>query len=465
MTRYTSMRFYLAKSKIPIALLIYLQLFYTSKLNSQHVYSPNRLKIFESFIYADQHEQRKALQMLKQDWNPGYVHFIPELIHYTENGLANLQLLDILQSKTGQQYGRDFFSWMEWLWQSPEIYPYFYFDFKANLYKHIDPKFEAYFAGRYEQSSIRIDEVLWGGVRQDGIPPLRYPKMIPSRKADYLAESDVVFGMVINNIPKAYPKRILGWHEMVVDKFGKMDVAGVYCTLCGTMIAYNLEFDGVKHDLGTSGFLYRSNKLMYDRDTQSLWSTIDGEPVLGPLVDQGIKLETYSVNTTTWGEWRALHPNTQVLSMETGHQRDYSEGAAYQSYFATDDLMFPVAHQNPLLQNKQEVLIVRTQNYEDDPLAISIDFLKRKGIHQDWIGAASIVVLMGKDGMARAYNATSYQFQKFKNGVLVDDEGRIWQVHSDRLQYKDGTILERIPSHRIFWFAWLAAYPDTRLVK
>ena len=84
----------------------------------------------------------------------------------------------------------------------------------------------------------------------------------------------------------------------------------------------------MRHNLGTSGFLYRSNKLMYDQDTQSLWNTIWGQPVVGPLVDRGIVLERLSVVTTTWGEWRRRHPDTKVLSLNTGYDRDYTEGAA-----------------------------------------------------------------------------------------------------------------------------------------
>ena len=145
-----------------------------------------------------------------------------------------------------------------------------------------------------------------------------------------------------NGDVRAYPKRILAWHELFTDEVGRVPVAGVYCTLCGTVILFETEHDGVRHELGTSGFLYRSNKLMYDRATQSLWSTFGGRPVIGPLAMEDIRLEVRSVVTTTWGEWRRRHPTTKVLSLNTGHRRDYSEGAAYREYFSTDELMFNV---------------------------------------------------------------------------------------------------------------------------
>ena len=119
---------------------------------------------------------------------------------------------------------------------------------------------------------------MWGGVRQDAIPPLRFPKLIDAEDATYLSNNQVVFGLMINDSARAYPKRILAWHEMVIDEVGGEPVAGVYCTLCGSMIIYKTTHRGENHELGTSGFLYRSNKLMYDKKTQSLWSTLRGNP-------------------------------------------------------------------------------------------------------------------------------------------------------------------------------------------
>ncbi|MEP1140266.1 MAG: DUF3179 domain-containing (seleno)protein [Balneola sp.] len=142
---------------------------------------------------------------------------------------------------------------------------------------------------------MRLDEIRWGGVRQDGIPPLRDPKMISAKEADYLGDKDVVFGIEVNGDVRAYPKRILAWHEMFVDEVGGEKLAGVYCTLCGTAILFKTEHEGVNHEIGTSGFLYRSNKLMYDKATQSLWNTLQGKPVVGPLVGKGIRLEHLSV--------------------------------------------------------------------------------------------------------------------------------------------------------------------------
>ncbi|NNE29367.1 MAG: DUF3179 domain-containing protein, partial [Saprospiraceae bacterium] len=310
----------------------------------------------------------------------------------------------------------------------------------------------------------RLDEILWGGVVQDGIPPLRDPKMVSANEANYLEEDNVVFGFYVNGVAKAYPRRILAWHEFVVDQFADRRVAGVYCTLCGTVIAYDMHHEGDYHDLGTSGFLYRSNKLMYDVATQSLWNTIDGAPVLGPLAGKGIELDVYSVVTTTWGEWKTIHPETMVLSLETGYDRDYREGAAYQDYFATDALMFPVPLSSDKLQNKDEVFIIRSEKFQEDPVAISRKYLTSKGLLQTRISGSNVVVISTENGAFRAYESGDVSFRSFKRGKLKDAEDNEWMISEEAIYTSDGKKLNRLPGHMIYWFAWYNRYPGTRLI-
>ena len=200
--------------------------------------------------------------------------------------------------------------------------------------------------------------------------------MLAAGDAEYLADTDIVFGLEVGEAARAYPKRILAWHEMFVDTIEGVPVVGVYCTLCGSMILYDSVVDGYEHELGTSGFLYRSNKLMYDRATQSLWNTLWGTPVVGPLVGEGIRLPRRSVVTTTWGEWRRRHPDTEVLDLDTGHSRDYAEGAAYRDYFATDDLMFNTSQVDTRLANKAEVLGLVLPGENAEPLAIAAAYAR-----------------------------------------------------------------------------------------
>ena len=245
-----------------------------------------------------------------------------------------------------------------------------------------------------------------------------------------------------------------------------MPVAGVYCTLCGTVILYHTRHQGVHHRLGTSGFLYRSNKLMYDQATQSLWSTMLGAPVVGPLAGRGIVLERGSVVTTTWGEWRRRHPGTRVLSLDTGYRRDYAEGAAYRDYFATDALMFSVPVLDTRLKNKDEVFTVLLAAHPEAPLAISAKFLAATPVHHDAIEDTALVVLTDPSGANRAYASEDVTFTRYDGDRSVEDSsGTIWTMDEHALTAEDGRVLRRVPAQRAFWFGWYAAFPNTRLVR
>ena len=388
-----------------------------------------------------------------------------ETVHLTRDPGMAAQLIGLMEKNTNESFGYDLDAWYRWLWSQPISDHAQYANFKAALYSLIDRRFEQYFAND-RTSKIRLDEVRWGGVRQDGIPPLRSPKMIDADTAGYLDDDNIVFGLEVNGDVRAYPKRILAWHEMFTDNVGGTPVAGVYCTLCGTMILYKTTVNGVAHKLGTSGFLYRSNKLMYDAATQSLWNTIWGQPVIGPLTDRGITLERMYLVTTTWGEWRRRHPKTKVLSLVTGHRRDYSEGAAYREYFATDDLMFEVSTRDQRLKNKDEVLGLVFVQYADQPMAISSAFLVKHPVYHDQIGDINFVILTDRSGAHRVYASDDVTFNQWDaDQTAIDDTGTKWQLAEDQLTATDGRVLNRLPAHRAFWFGWYSAYTRTRLVN
>ncbi len=425
------------------------------------------LAVFGIFFSAQSSEQlEQALAVLEENWSDGYYAPLIEITAYTGSIMARAALFDFLERQSGQSLGQDFHAWYQWLWNQPEAITADYADFKALLYRPIDPRFETYFGGRQPSARIRLDEIRWGGVRQDGIPPLRQPDMITAEEATYLDDSNIVFGLEINGDARAYPQRILAWHEMFVDTIGGVEIAGVYCTLCGTVIPYITTVDGTNHQMGTSGFLYRSNKLMYDQATQSLWSTMRGEPVLGPLVDQGIRMEFLSIVTTSWGEWKRRHPDTTVLSLNTGHSRDYGEGIAYQEYFATDDLMFNTPFNVDELDNKQEVLGLRFPGAPNDQLAIDTAFLNSMPIYTDQVGFQDVVVFTDSSGANRVYDPQGIAFAQYDGGSgIVDADGVAWSLDEDALTADDGRTLPRLPAHRAFWFGWHAAFPETRLVQ
>lgn len=403
------------------------------------------------------------LDHISDNWEPGFTPMAIEVMSLSRGKLA-VQLRALLQKKTGQTFGTDTNQWFVWWWKQNAETTNAYPAFKARLYGLIDEKFAGYFSNDLD-ATIRLDEVRWGGVRQDGIPPLRRPAMIAADEAEYLDDDNVVFGIAINGDARAYPKRILAWHEMFSDEIGGTEFAGVYCTLCGAVILYETHHDGVRHRLGTSGFLYRSNKLMYDRDTQSLWNTTWGEPVIGPLVGNNIRLERSYLVTTTWGEWKRRHPDTKVLSLDTGYHRDYGEGVAYNRYFSTDELMFSIATSDDRLKNKDEVLALTFPQSSDQTMAIAATFLADNPVYENSLGQQSFVVLTDSSGANRVYekgNATIVAYDGDR--TATDSEGGVWQLDEDTLRNGENT-LARLPAHRAFWFGWHAAFPDTLLIK
>jgi hypothetical protein len=405
-----------------------------------------------------------ALAVIEKEWHPGFVPMVLEVLRLSRDSQTVVSLVSLLQAKTGQPYGFDLDGWYRWLWNEDEVRHPEYARFKSLLYTLIDPRFGKYF-GKHRPAKIRLDEIVWGGVVQDGIPPLRNPEMIKASDADYLDNDNIVFGIEVNGDARAYPKRIMGWHEMFVDDVGGLPVVGVYCTLCGTMILYKTELRGVNHRLGTSGFLYRSNKLMYDGDTNSLWNTLWGMPVVGPLAGDDVQLERLSIVTTTWGAWRQRHPDTQVLSLNTGHRRDYSEGAAYREYFATDELMFTVPALDTRLKNKDEVLGLVFARYPAQPLAIAVEYLSENPVYHDRVGDLQFVVLTDVSGASRVYESPDVRFSSWDgNSMAVDADGNVWKLTESALEAGDGRVLYRLPAHRAFWFGWYSAYSHTRLI-
>lgn len=163
---------------------------------------------------------------------------------------------------------------------------------------------------------------------------------------------------------------------------------------------------------------------------------------------------------------RRRHPGTKVLSLKTGYERDYSEGAAYREYFATDELMFTVPKLDKRLNNKDEVLGLIFSKYPDKPLAISAKYLAKNTVYHDQVGDLRFVVLTDKSGANRVYETGGLAFKEWNgDSAVIDEKGGSWVLSESRLQSSDGRVLHRLPSHRAFWFGWYSAYSHTRLVR
>lgn len=193
-------------------------------------------------------------------------------------------------------------------------------------------------------SLVPKEEILSGGPSKDGIPALTDPALLDAGHVDYLHAEDLVVGVYFGNEARAYPLRILVWHENVNDVVGGRPIAVTYCPLCNSAFIFDRRIGGSIREFGISGLLWNSNLLLYDRQSdprqESLWSQVNMRAITGPAAEAGLRMNFLPSELTTWGEWRTKHPDTKVLSVRTGFRRRYG-ARPYRSYFSTDRLMFP----------------------------------------------------------------------------------------------------------------------------
>ena len=261
------------------------------------------------------------------------------------------------------------------------------------------------------------------------------------------------FGVEINGDIRAYPLRIMGWHEMFNEVIGGVPVALAYCTLCGSGILFETELPNRVDPfiMSTSGFLYRSNKLMYDRQTKSLWNQFTGKPVSGPLRGSGIELVQRPVVIETWGAWKTRNPTTQVLSVDTGFSRDYGSGVVYNEYFSSPDLMFPTHVDQSLLRQKDYVYAIRQYGAAR---AWALDLFDGKTVINDQIGGTPIVLIGDKSTRSvRAYERGGREFSLNGSGELYAG-GQKWLASEAGLTTTTGESLSRVAGHIAYWFAW-----------
>jgi hypothetical protein len=271
-----------------------------------------------------------------------------------------------------------------------------------------------------EPANIPIDEILKGGPPRDAIPALDHPSFLPPAEAPW-DDADLVLGVEWKGEARAYPIAILEWHELVNDTLGGRPILVSYCPLCGTGIVFDRRVGGAVRRFGVSGLLYRSDLLMYDRETQSLWSQISAESVTGPSLGQRLALLRSRIER--FGEWKRSHPETSVLSRETGHRRDYGR-SPYAGYADSRRLAFPVPVDRRY-HPKMPTVGLRVEG-GDARAYPALEVVRAGGVIQE-------------------------QFEGKPVRVAFDSEDQVFRVvAADPIEVVQG-----------YWFAWAAFHPET----
>jgi hypothetical protein len=273
--------------------------------------------------------------------------------------------------------------------------------------------------------SVALENLHQGCPARDCIPSIDAPKYVPAAEAAHVADDDMVIAIALAGDKRAWPARILDRHEIVNDTIGGVPIAITWCPLCGSAVGIEREVDGEVTEFGVSGVLYNSDLVFYDRNSNTLWDQVEARGIVGP--NTGKQLTLVPVTMTTWSRWRNAHPDTLVLSADTGFEIDYSKDP-YARYRDSTGLMFPVNAEDDRIHPKS---VVYGFDIDGRSIAYTQELLETNGTHKNALG-------------------------EFRLTATLNDDGSV------TLENQDG---ERYVGTRLFWFAWYTFHPDTELVQ
>lgn len=307
---------------------------------------------------------------------------------------------------------------------------------------------------------VPLDKIKSGGPPKDGIPSIDNPQFVSASEANFVSDDDLVLGLKINGEIKAYPLFILVWHEIVNDVVGGVPVAVTYCPLCFTNQVFERTVNGQVTEFGTSGKLYNSNLVMYDRNTDSQWSQAMGVAITGELT--GYSLTRVPFDVAKWSDWKTLYPDTVVLTTKTGHLRAYGSDP-YGDYYTDPRIIFPVENKDDRLHPKEIILGFDNENIYK---AYKLEDIEQKKVINDEIGDKKILLVSKYPEMARAFDRTVdgmvLEFE-YLDGKIVDIQTNSqWNIEGEAVSGElEGAKLQREVFNPGFWFEWVAFHPDT----
>lgn len=334
----------------------------------------------------------------------------------------------------------------------------------------------------FPEPLIDLDDLLPGGPPPNGIPSIDYPLFEPVAEVDWLEDDEPVLSLTIDGRTKAYPIRIMTWHEIVNDRLAGVPVAVTYCPLCNSGVAFERTVGGETTTFKVSGQLYADNLVMYDRLTESLWPQLTGRASVGALT--GTQLESIPVGAVGWRQFREEHPDARVLSRSTGHDRDYLTNP-YVGYDDQDSEPLFALPNDPDTRLPLKARVVGVGEGKD-AVAVSRDLLADRGVQQVEVGS-NRVVLWHAPGQVSALDTQqipdgaeigsvaafladtpgrALDFERADDGTFRDAQtGSVWNLFGRAISGPlAGERLTAVEHLDTFWFAWAAFQPETRLV-
>lgn len=379
-------------------------------------------------------DQDIALDAIRESGDPQLVWLLSDLMRFAGGGelsiaLANASAALLNIEIDSNHWGVTTDHLIAWDIPAPPDY----LKYKRAVFTSLVPGWDKLFV----EGNIDWRHVSWGGVLIDDrpydktdedcncIPAADNPTYTQATDAEWLKSTDIVFGVEVNGEYRAYPRQIMEVREMVNDTLGGRQLGIPYCTLCGAAQVYFTDDvpEGVARPvLRTSGLLIRSNKVMYDVNTYSVFDTFKGAAVTGPLAEKNITLKQASVVTTEWGEWKKAHPETTVLTEDLALGRNFD----FRNNRDANGPIFPVGNVDPRLP-----------------------------VHEDIIG------VLNASGSPVAFQRSHALLTLFRGREIIVDDIQL-HLSGGGIIAKDITGANLV-SHQAFWFAWSQFYAETKL--
>ena len=342
---------------------------------------------------------------------------------------------------------------------------------------------EREFETDFGKHSVSYEEILSGGPPKDGIAAIDEPRFVGVEEAEeWLEPREPVILLQVGDEARAYPIQVVTWHEIANDRVNGTPVVVTFCPLCNTAIAFESTLNGRELTFGTTGRLRFSNLIMYDRQTESWWQQATGDAIAGELT--GGQLKSLPAPIVSWDDFRSAHPNGEVLSRETGHNRSYGRNP----YVGYDDVdSSPFLYSGPDAPGDLPPMArVITVDAKEEPVAYPYEVLRESPAVNDVVDGDPIAVLwrrgtasaldkrsidagrdVGSAGVfTRRLDGRTLTFRSEGGGIFDEQTGSEWNVLGEAVAGElKGRRLEPVVSIDHFWFSWAAFRPETRVYE